>query len=230
MLKKTSPLILVVLLTLAPCAPSPAKANREPVELLVPRGASAAAADHKGGPLGLAAQRFVSFDPDGLSLVPTNPLIAETLETPVMISLTIPEDKKRTYFLIATGALHGWEQISSTAPYRMTGSLRYRLVSSALPAPGEMGFGVGLDGQIDAQPSAADTARLRDLTSSFALDDEVLGFLVKGNFPALTDEQALQTARALIKSEIDVAMTVRVRVRSVSGFDITNAFLQVWSD
>ncbi|MCA1613726.1 MAG: hypothetical protein LC800_06165 [Acidobacteria bacterium] len=231
MLKKLSILTLIVSLTLVPCMPLPAKAgDKEPVELLVPRAAFAPAAADKGGSLSLIAKKFVSFNPDGLSLVPTNPLVVETLETPVMLSLTIPEDKKRTLFFIATGALHSWQQVSSTAPYRMTGAMRYRLTSSALPAPGEIGFGVGLDGQIDAQPSAVNIFRQRDPTSSFGLDDEVLAWLVKGNFPALTEEQALQTARALIKSEIVMRMTVRVRVRSVSSFDISNAYLQVYGD
>jgi hypothetical protein len=194
----------------------------------MPRAAFAPAASD-GGSIGLIAKKFVSFEPE-LSLVPTNALVVETLETPVLISLTIPENKKRSHFLIATGALHSWGQISSTAPYRMGGSLRYRLTSSALPAPGEMTFGIGLETQIDAQPSAADTIRQRDQTSSTGLDDEVLAFVVKGNFPALTDEQALQTARALIKSEIGLTMAVRVRVRSVSEFTIANAYLQVWGD
>jgi hypothetical protein len=230
MLKNLSLFALAVFLILAPCEPLVAAEDKGPGELLVPRASFASAAANKGGPLGIIAKKFVPFDPD-LSLIPTNPLVAETLETPVMLSLTIPDDKKRTHFLLATGALHSWEQISSTAPYRLTGTLRYRLTSSALPTPGEMGFGIGLlEGQIDTQPSAVDTSRIRDQTASFGLDDEVLAFLVKGNFPTLTDEQALQTARALIKSEIGVTITVRVRVRSVSGFFITNAFLQVWGD
>jgi hypothetical protein len=231
MLKTLSLVVLAVFLTLAPCVPLLANAEgKEPVEPLVPRAAFAPAAASKGGPLGLIAKKFVSFDPI-LSLVPTNPLVAETLETAVMLSLSIPAAEKRTHFLLATGALTSWEQISSTAPYRLTGALRYRLTSSALPAPGEMGFGgVVFEGQIDAQPSAADISRIRDQTSSFGLDDEVLAFLVKGNFPTLTDEQALQTARALIKSEIGMTMTVRVRAHSVSEFTIGNAYLQVWGD
>lgn len=111
MLKQLSFLTLAVLLTLAPGGLAPAKAgDKEPVELLVPRAASASVAADKAGALGLIAKRFVSFEPEGLALVPTDPLVLETLETPVMISLTIPEDKKRTHFLIATGALHSWSQ------------------------------------------------------------------------------------------------------------------------
>jgi hypothetical protein len=204
--------------------------SKEPAELLLPRAAFAPAAANEGGKLRLVAKKFVSFDPTGLSLVPADPLVAETLETPDMISLTIPEDKHRAHFLIFTGAAHSWEQILSTAPYRMTGTMRYRLTSSALPAPGVIGFGIGLDNQIDGQPSALNTFRQRDPTASFGLDDEALVWLLKGNFPSLTDEQALQTARALIKSEIVMTMTVRVRLRSVSSFDISNAYLQVWGD
>jgi hypothetical protein len=231
MLKKLSLLTLAVFLALVPCVPLPAKAeDKEPVELLVPRAAFVPAVPNKGGALSLIAKKFVSFEPDGLALVPTDPLVAETLETPVLISLTLPEDQKRTHFLISTGVLHSWDQISSTSPYRFTGTMRYRLTSAALPAPGEIDFGIGLEGQIDAQPSAVDTSRIRDHGFTFGLDDEVLAFLVKGHFPTMTDEQALQTARALITSEIGVTMRVRVRVRSVSGFGITNGFLQVWGD
>ena len=231
MSRKLSLFALLASLTIALCAPGPAEAGGgEPAEPLVPRAAFASAAAGEGGKLRLVAKKFVTFEPDGLSLEPADPLVAETLETPVMLSLTIPGDNSRTHFLLSSGALHTWEQIPSTAPYRMTGALRYLLTSSALPAPGQMGFGVGLDSQSDGQPSAANTFRQRDQTSSFGLDDEVLTFLVKGNFPALTDEQALQTARALIKSEIAMTMTVRVRVRSVSSFNITNAYLQVWGD
>jgi hypothetical protein len=93
-----------------------------------------------------------------------------------------------------------------------------------------MSFSIGLEGQFDTQPSAMDTSRVRDQTSCVGLDDEIIAFLVKGQFPALTDEQALQTARALIKSEIAWTMTVRVSVRSVSEFGIENAYLQVWGD
>lgn len=231
MLKKLSLLSFAVYMTFVPCLPLSAKArDKEPIEPLVPHAAFAAAASDTGGAIGLIAKRFVSFEPEGLSLVPSNTLVAETLETPVMLSLTIPADHKRTHFIIATGVLHSWDQISSTAAYQLTGAMRYRLTSSALPAPGEMGFGIGLDGQIDGQPSAANISRIRDQTSSVGLDEEVLAFLVKGNFPTLTEEQALQTARALIKSEIGATMTVRVRVRSVSEFGIANAFLQVWGD
>jgi hypothetical protein len=53
---------------------------------------------------------------------------------------------------------------------------------------------------------------------------------VKNQFPSLTDEQALQTARAVIRSEIVWTMTVRVNIRSVSEFGIENAYLQVWGD
>lgn len=233
MLKNLSLLVfaLAVFLTLAPSVPLLANVeDKEPVEALVPRAAFGPAASKKGGSLGLVAKGFVPFDPV-LSLVPTDPVVAETLETAVLLSLSIPADHKRTHFLVGTGVLHSWEQISSSAPYRLTGTLRYRLTSAALPAPGEMGFGVGLlEGQIDTQPSAADIFRTRDQTSSFGLDDEVLAFLVKGSFPTLTAEQALQTARDLIKSEIGLTMTVRVRLRSVSEFAITNAFLQVWGD
>jgi hypothetical protein len=231
MLKKNSILTLAVFLALAPFGPPSVNAgDKERVEPLVPRAAFAVAANDKGGSLGLVARKFVSFEPAGLVLAPTDPLVVETLETPALISLTIPENKNRTHFFIATGALHSWEQVSSTAPYRIIASLRFRLTSSALPAPGEMGFSIGLETRIDAQPSASDISRQRDHTSSFGLDDEVLTFLVKGNFPSLTDEQALQTAHSLIKSEIGLTMTVRVRLRSVSEFGIANAFLQVWSD
>lgn len=231
MLNKIFLWTLAVFLTLVPFMPLPAMAgDKEPVEPLVARAAFAPAAPDKGGSLRLIAKKFVSFAPDGLVLVPTNPLVAQGLETPVLMSLTIPEDKKRTTFFISTGAFHSWGQISSTSPYRFTGALRYRLTSSALPAPGEMGFSIGLDGQIDAQPSMTDTARVRDPASSVGLDDEILAFLVKNQFPTLTDEQALQTARAFIKSEIVWTMTVRVNVRSVSEFGIENAYLQVWGD
>jgi hypothetical protein len=204
--------------------------DKEPVEPLVPRAAFAPAASDGGGSLRLITKKFVSFLPDGIALVPTNPLVAQGLDTPVLLSLTIPEDKKRTHFFISTGALHSWQQITSTAPYRFAGALRYHLASSALPAPGEMGFGIGLEGQFDGQPSAMDTARSRDQTSSFALDDEILAWLVKNQFPTLTDEQALETARAVIKSEIVWTMRVHINVRSVSEFFIENAYLQVWGD
>ena len=232
MLKKLSLLTLAVSLTLVPWMPLPAKAgDKEPVELLLPHAAFTSPAADKGGKFGLIAKKFADYSTAGISLVPTNPLVAETLETPVLLSLTIPGDHKRTHFLIGTSSAYSWEQISSTAPYRLTGTLRYRLTSSALPTPGEMSFGVALlEGQIDAQPSTTDTARLRDQTSSFGLDDEAMAFLVKGHFPTLTDEEALQMARALIKSEIGVEMRVRVRVRSVSGFDVTQASLYVWGD
>ena len=230
MLKKLSLLTLAVSLTLAPCMPLQAWAgDKGPADLLVPRAAFAPAVAEKGGSLRLIAKKFVPFAPD-LLLVPTNPLVAQGLETPVLITLTTPEDNKRTHFFISTGALHFWDQISSTSSYRFIGTLRYRLTSSVLPAPGEMGFGIGLEAQNDFQPSALNTARQRDQGSSFGLDDEILAWLVKNQFPTLTDEQALDTARALIKSEIVWTMTVRVNVRSVSQFGIANASLQVWGD
>lgn len=137
MLKRSLLLTLAVTLTLVPFMPIPAVAgDREPVEPLVPRAAFAAATSNGDGSLRLLAKKFVSFLPDGLALLPTNPLVPQGLDTPVLMSLTIPEDKKRTHFFISTGALHSWQQISSTAPYRFAGALRYRLTSSALPAPG----------------------------------------------------------------------------------------------
>ena len=231
MLKKLSLFTFVVFLALVPCTSLASAGGEETGEPLVPRAALAPPSEDKGGKFGLIAKKFVDYTPAGISLVPANPLVAETLETPVLLSLTIPEDNKRTHFLIATGSTYSWEQISSTAPYRVGGSLRYRLISSALPTPGEMHFRIGLlEGQADTQPSAMGTSRFRDQTSSFGLDEEVLTFLVKGNFPSLTDEQALQTALALIKSEIGVSMTVQVRIRSVSEFDVAQSFLQVWGD
>ena len=231
MLNKLFLLTLAVSLPLVSYMPMPAKADgKKTVELLVPRAAFAPAATDKGGSLRLIAKKYVSFAPDGVLLVPTNPLVSQQLETPALVSLTIPEDQKRTHFFISTGAYHIWDQFPSTAPYRFTGSLRYRLTSSALPAPGEMSFGIGLDGQFDLQPSALATGRFRDQSSSVGLDDELIAFLVKGNFPTLTDEQAVQTARAVIKSEIGWTMTVRVTVRSVTEFGILNAYLQVWGD
>ncbi|MFN2515106.1 MAG: hypothetical protein ABR556_02730 [Pyrinomonadaceae bacterium] len=231
MLKKLSLFIFVVFLTIVPCMPLANAGGKEPVEPLLPRAAFAPAAADQGSKFGIIAKKFVSLEPEGISLVPANPLVAETLETPVLLSLTIPEDNKRTHFLIATSSLYSWDQISSTAPYRLNGSLRYRLTSSALPAPGEMRFGIGLlEGQFDSQPSTIDTSRTRDQTSSFGLDHEVMVFLLKFQFPTLTDEQALQTARAVIKSEIGVEMRVRVRVRSVLEFNVAQASLFVWGD
>jgi hypothetical protein len=231
MLKKLSLLAVAVILTLGPGLPLPTEASgKEPVEPMVPRAGFAPAALKENGSLQLIANEFVSFEPSGLALIPADPLVAQTLETSVLLSLTIPEDKKRTYFFITTGALHSWDQITSTARYRLISALRYRLTSSALPPPGEMGFGVGIEGQIDGQPSATNTSRIRDHISSFGLDDKIMAFLVKGNFPSLTDEQSLQTARSLIASEISMSMRIRVGMRSVSEFGITNAFLQVLGD
>jgi hypothetical protein len=231
MLKKLSLLAIAVFFTLGACLPLPSEAwGKEPVEPMVPRRAFAPAASFKSGPIELIAKKFVSFDPAGLVLTPTNPLVSEALETSDLISLTIPEDKKRTHFFISTGVLHSWEQIASTANYRLTSTIRIRLTSSALPAPGEIDFGLGMEGQLDGQPSTANTARIRDHISSFGLDDEILVFLLKNDFPSLTDEQALQTARSLIASGLSITMKVRVGVRSVSEFVVTNAFLQVWGD
>ncbi len=231
MLKNLFLFTFTVFLALVPCIPLANAGDKERVEPFLPRVAFAPPAADKGGKFGLIAKKFADYGSAPISLVPTNPLVAETLETPVLLSLTIPEDNTRTHFLIATSALHSWQQISSTAPYALTGSLRYRLTSSALPAPGEMSFGVGLDEvQVDTQPSAMDTFRSRDQTSSFGLDDEAMVLLLKFNFPTLTDEQALQTARAVIKSEISVQMRARARVRSVSEFDVTQASLFVWGD
>jgi hypothetical protein len=231
MAKKLSLLALTIILALGPLLPPAAQAGgKEPTEPMLPRAAFAPAASNNSGHFGLIAKKFVFFAPGEIVLTPASPTVAQTLETPALLSLTLPEDKKRTYLFIATGVLHSWDQIASTAPYRLLGSVRFSLVSSVLPAPGEIDFGTGLDQQVDAQPSASDIGRSRDQTWSFALDDEILAFLISNDFPSLTAEERLQLARALIASEVSISMKVRINVRSVSGFEVSNAFLNVWGD
>jgi hypothetical protein len=231
MTKKLSLLALTLILAIGPLLPPAAQAGgKEPAEPMLPRAAFAPASTDGNGYFRLIARKFVPFDGNGIVLTPTDPQVPQGLETPVLLSLTTPEDKKRTYFFISTGALHAWEQISSASPYRFLGRLRYRLTSSALPAPGQMGFSIGLEMQLDTQASTTNIFRQRDFVGSFGLDEEMVTWLLKTQFPSLTDEQALETARALIKSEIAWTMTAFANVRSVAEFDVGNAFLQVWSD
>jgi hypothetical protein len=190
---------------------------------------SGASSPQKSGPLKLIATDVV-FPDEGFTLVPANPTVAETLETGNVVSVVIPEDKKRTHLFVAVSGAHSWHQIPSTAPYRLTGSYRISLTSSALPSPGQFSFGVGLAGQVESQPSAADITRFFDPASSFGLDEKALVPLLRFNFPTLTDGQLLDLARDLLRSEIKMEMKVRVRMRSVDDFTLSNAVLQVWGD
>ncbi|HKQ52611.1 MAG TPA: hypothetical protein VJT74_09600 [Pyrinomonadaceae bacterium] len=232
MSKRITLFVFAGFLLAAACAFRPTMAGgEESAEVLLPRAAFAPALASNSGALRLIAKKFTLFEGDGLILTPASVTVAETLETPVLASVSIPRDNNRTHFLLGVGVLQSWQQVASTAPYRMTGSLRLRLTSSSLPPPGEMSFGIGLHNQqVDSQASAVDIARISDQTSSFGLDDESLPWLVKANFPALTDEQALEMTRALIESEVGMELRLRTRVRSVQEFDITNAYLQVWGD
>jgi hypothetical protein len=221
--------VLCFCLTVA-WADQPAKTiNKEQIELTVPRISFASMAGEKGGSLKLIASDFKSPESDIL-LVPTDVTAVSLLETPVLVSVLIPSDKQRTHLLMAAGATHAWTQIPSTSPYRMGGSFSFFLTSSALPPPGQMRFRVSLDSQSETQPSAVEISRLRDPTETFGLDEKLMTFLVKGNFPALTEEQALQHARSLLQSDIQIEMKMQVRIRSVEEFDVGNAFLQVWGD
>ena len=73
-------------------------------------------------------------------------------------------------------------------------------------------------------------SRQRDPFLNFVLDDKVTAFLVKGNFPTLTDEQALEIAHSLLQSEITIEMKLQVRVRSVQEFSVGAPSLHVWGD
>jgi hypothetical protein len=90
--------------------------------------------------------------------------------------------------------------------------------------------GILPDSQVESQPSSVEIFRIRDPSNSFGLDEKIMAYLVKGNFPALTDEEALQTARSLLRSNIKIEMKMEVRLKSVSEFDVGNATLQVWGD
>lgn len=210
-------------------ADQPSKADdKEAMGITVPRLAFASFSDEKSGSLRLLATDFKIQE---LVFTPTSVTALETINTPVLATVLIPEDKHRTHLVIAAGAAHEWVQIPSTAPYRMTGAFSFFLTSTVLPSPGEMRFRLPLsDGQTDFQPSTVQIDRFRDPSQFFGLDDKTLAFLMKGNFPSLTEEQALMLTRQLMQSEIKIEMKMQVRMRSVEEFDVGNGTLQVWGD
>lgn len=220
--------VLCFCLTVA-WAGTPSKAgDRESTELTVPRMAFALLSDEKSGSIRLITSDFQQHE---IAIEPTDVTVVSLHTTPVLASVSIPQDKHRTHLLISGGAGHEWAQIPSSAPYRMTGALQFFLTSPALPSPGQMRIGLLLaDNQIDGQPSTVDISRPRDPVQTFGLEEKVMAFLVKGNFPTLTDEQALQTARALLQSDVLIEMKLSVRLRSVEAFGVGNAFIQVWGD
>jgi hypothetical protein len=183
----------------------------------------------KSGTLKLIATDYNAGE-DAISLVPTNVTSAEGLESPALVSLLIPRDTNRTHLFLAVGAEREWTQVPSAAPYLFGGSYRFLLTSSALPPPGRMGMRLPFDTQTEFQPSAVQINRFSDPNGSIGLDTKIMAFLVRGNFPTLTREQALSIAQSLLQSEVKIEMVMAVRMRSVESLTIGSAYLQVWGD
>lgn len=201
--------------------------DRELRETIMPRMAFALMEGEKSGPIHLLASTSAQ---DEINLVPSNVNVVSALETPVLVSVDIPKDKHRTHLLLVIDVEHDWTQIPSAAPYRMLGSFSFFLTSTALPSPGRMRIRLPLDSQIDSQQSTVEIFRQRDPAQSLGFDEKTITFIVKGTFPALSDEQALETTRALLQSDLKIEMKLQVRLQSVSDFNVGGASMMVWGD
>jgi hypothetical protein len=190
--------------------------------------ALAASPPSTGGPLRLVVSEGLFLDTP-LDLVPADITVAETLETPVVVTALVPKDSNRTHLFMAVSGVHSWHQIPSSAPYRLTGTYRIYMSSSVLPPPGKFSFGLGLDGQVDEDVSTKGITYTRDPVGAFGLDPKILAPLLSFNF-SLSQQDALQMARELIRSDITITMTVRVRMRSVEVFSLENGSVNVWAD
>jgi hypothetical protein len=190
--------------------------------------ALAASPPSSGGALSLVASEGAFLDTP-LDLVPADITVAETLETPVAVTAQVPKDSNRTHLFMAVSGAHSWHQVPSSAPYRLTGSYRVYLSSSVLPPPGKFSFGLGLDAQIDDDVSTKGVTYFRDPAGALGLDPKILAPILSFNF-GLSQQDALQMARDLIRSDITITLTVRVRMRSVEVFSLENGFVQIWGD
>lgn len=186
----------------------------------------------RSGPIKLIASS-VSFplpgEPPLAVLVPASVTAVETLETPVVVSVTVPQDSRRTHLLLVFNTLNTWLKVTSTAPFAFRGENRITFTSDALPDTFTI-TASDLNAQADSQPSTGATAFLQGASTSFALDEKLTARLLRARFVNLTEQQASELAKELIKCEIKMDMSVRVTLRSVNAYNLINAFLQVWGD
>lgn len=204
-------------------------ASRSESDLLPP--APPALAAPRGGAFHLAASAFVLPTTGPLAtLTPADPTVIQTLETPTLASVELPEDKKRTHVLLCLGGAHSWNRIASSAPYAFGGALRVYWSSPALPPPGDVRFGLGLPGNVsESMPSPQAIDYSSDPSPCVGLTPEVIAPFLEGPY-GLDPDAALTLASELIQAGGTVRTTMRPRVRSVSAFTAHNAYLQVWSD
>lgn len=182
----------------------------------------------KSGALRLIASEYVEFE-EPVTLTPTDPTTVENRQSPTLVSVVVPENHKRTYLFLSLGGIHSWHQIPSSAAYQMTGSFNVKCTSAALPSPGFFSFNLILNGQVDDQPSMQGTTRFGDPAASFGLENTILDAVFKGS-SGLSPEQRAQLIKDFLQSEITIELRVRVRMRSVDGFSITDSYLQMYGD
>ncbi len=196
------------------------KDNKNP-DNLVTRAPLQALAAH---PIRLLASDFSLAD---VELDPTDPTTTETLQTPTLASVSLPNNPSRTSLLLCVSGPYLYAQIPSSAPFRFGGS--YRVTFKSIVLPGDFSFGFGFNGQREFAPSTQRITRSFDPAGCAAVDEKLLGPFLANDF-GLSAEQAQMLARDLLASEVTIEESARITIQSVGFFDIGNAALQVFGD
>lgn len=177
------------------------------------------------GPLRLIASEFVNVP---TQLVPADITVVETLESPVLVSLSVPADRKRNVLAFLFLGHHSWQQVVSLQRYRFDGGYRVSLASPVLPSATSFGFPI--EGQRDSAPSDEQVFRDSHREAHAILTDRQIASNLQNSFPALTPDQALDLAHNLLHSEMTLSLTLRVTVRSVSVINVGGRRFEVLSD
>lgn len=180
--------------------------------------------------LGARVMRFIAsgWNNEAVDLFPMDVEIDETMETPALVSLTIPRAPARRHLMLCSNSFHRWLQVPSGVPLKFRGSYRFDMFSDVLPSPGVVSVGLGIDGILEFEPSQVTVERRYDPAGCMTLDVDLLGALLESD--SLPLDEAKELARQLLASNMTIEMILVVKSQSVGFFTVFNALLSVYGD
>ena len=146
------------------------------------------------------------------------------------LTLNLPADPSRSYIFVCSGASIGWwQQVPSSAPLGISPVL---LVRFDTPLVDGGAIYQAFDVPERRQEFVPSTAKVNHspIPSGCGMIDEPQMVLFLMSNSDMSEADALALGRTIIRSEMKMTVGFNVRMRSVSGFGLSDPVLQVWSD